>query len=50
MVMTLQQPFIENRLWYSFCPREWKQGTFRSLVQRAYIICSSLHLLKEELK
>ena len=36
--------------WYSFCPREWKQGTFRSLVQRAYIICSSSHLLKEELK
>ena len=36
--------------WSSFCPREWKQGTFRSLVQRAYIICSSLHLLKEELK
>ena len=36
--------------WSSFCPREWKQGTFRSLVQRAYIICSSSHLLKEELK
>ena len=36
--------------WYSFCPREWKRGTFRSLVQRAYIICSSLYLLKEELK
>ena len=36
--------------WYSFCPREWKRGTFRSLVQRAYIICSSSHLLKEELK
>ena len=36
--------------WYSFCPREWKRGTFRSLVQQAYIICSSSHLLKEELK
>ena len=36
--------------WYSFCPREWQQGTFRSLVQRAIIICSSSHLLKEELK
>ena len=36
--------------WYSFCPREWKRGTFRSLVQQAYIICSSLHLLKQELK
>ena len=36
--------------WYSFCPKEWKRGTFRSLVQRAYIICSSSHLLKEELK
>ena len=36
--------------WYSFCPREWKQETFRSLVQQAYMICSSPHLLKEELK
>ena len=36
--------------WYSFCPREWKRGTSRSLVQRAHIICLSLHLLKEELK
>ena len=36
--------------WYSFCSREWKQGTFKSLVQRAYIICLSSHLLKEELK
>ena len=36
--------------WYSFCPKEWERGTFGSLVQRAYIICSSLHLLKEELK
>ena len=36
--------------WYSFCSREWKQGTFRSLVQRAYISCLSSHLLKEELK
>ena len=26
--------------WYSFCPRERKRGTFRSLVQRASIICS----------
>ena len=34
---------------YSFSPKEWKQGTFRSLAQRAYIICSSSHLLKEEL-
>ena len=36
--------------WYSFCPREWKRGTLRSLAQRAYIICSSSHLLKEESK
>ena len=34
---------------YSFCPREWKRGTFRSLVQLASTICSSLHLLKKEL-
>ena len=37
-------------IWYSFCPMERKRGTFRSLVQRAFIICSSSHLLKEELK
>ena len=36
--------------WHSFCPREWKRRTFKSLVQQAYIICSSSHLLKEELK
>ena len=36
--------------WYSFGPKEWKRGTFRSLVQQVYIICSSSHLLKEELK
>ena len=36
--------------WYSFCPRQWKRGTFSSLVQRVYITCSSLHLLKKELK
>ena len=35
---------------YSFCPRERKRETFRSFVQRAYIICSSSHLLQEELK
>ena len=35
---------------YSFCPREWKRRAFRYLAQRAYIICSSSHLLKEELK
>ena len=29
--------------WYSFGPREWEQGTLRSLAQRAYIICSSSH-------
>ena len=36
--------------WYPFCPRECEQGTFRFLVQRAYIIFSSSHLLKKELK
>ena len=36
--------------WYSFCPSESKRRTFRYLLQRAYIICSSSHLLKEELK
>ena len=36
--------------WYSFCPKEWKRGTLRSMVELAYITCSSSHLLKEELK
>ena len=36
--------------WYSFCSGEWKRGTFRYLVQRVYITCSSSHLVKEELK
>ena len=39
-----------NLNWYSFCPREWKRWTFRSLVQRVYIISSSWHFLKEEIK
>ena len=36
--------------WCSFCPREWKRRPLTSLVQRGYVICSSLHLLKEESK
>ena len=36
--------------WYSFCPRGWKREAFRSLVQQFNIICSSSHLLKQELK
>ena len=36
--------------WYSFCPGEWKRETLPFLVQGAYIIFSSSHLLKEELK
>ena len=41
---------IITTIYRNFCPWEWKRGTFRSLVQQAYIICSSSHLLKEELK
>ena len=57
MVMTLFITIVHRKVtnnvylnWCSFCSREWKQGTFRSLVQWAYIMCSSSHLLKEELK
>ena len=53
IIITVYRKVTNNDVylnWYSFCPRESKRGTFRSLVQRAYIICSSLYLLKEELK
>ena len=53
IIITVYRKVTNNDVYlnrYSFCLREWKEGTFRSLVQQAYIISSSLHLLKEELK
>ena len=34
--------------WNSFFPQSWKQGTLKSLVQRAHLICSAEDLLKTE--
>ena len=36
--------------WESFSPISWKRGTLKSLVSRAYMICSNQSLLENELK
>ena len=37
--------------WNAFAPDAWKRGTFKTLVQRAYIIvCSTNELLQKQLK
>ena len=35
--------------WAAFVPVSWKRGTLRTLVQRAYLVCSTETYLKEEL-
>ena len=35
--------------WNAFAPVSWKRGTLRTLVQRAYLVCSTETYLKEEL-
>ena len=35
--------------WNAFTPASWKRGTLRTLVQRAYLVCSTETYLKEEL-
>ena len=35
--------------WESFSPNNWKWGTLKTLVSRAYDICSTEKYLKEEL-
>ena len=35
--------------WNTFAPISWKRGTLRTLVQRAYLVCSTETYLKEEL-
>ena len=35
--------------WNAFAPVSWKRGTLRTLVQRAYFVCSTESYLKEEL-
>ena len=35
--------------WFSFAPNTWKRGTLKSLVCRAYNICSTEYLLRNEL-
>ena len=36
--------------WDSFAPKNWKHSTLRSILTRAYKICSTKELLDEELK
>ena len=36
--------------WHSFAPKTWKIGTLKSLIERAFLICSTEELLNEELK
>ena len=36
--------------WNSFIPISWKRGTLKSLISRAYIVCSSETLLEKEFK
>ena len=35
--------------WNAFAPVSWKRDTLRTLVQRAYLVCSTETYLKEEL-
>ena len=35
--------------WNTFAPASWKRRTSRTLVQRAYLVCSTETYLKEEL-
>ena len=36
--------------WHYFAPKTWKMGTLKSLIERAFLICSTEELLNEELK
>ena len=36
--------------WNSFTPVSWKRGTLKSLISRAYMVCSNKTLLEKELK
>ena len=38
------------QFWNNFASISWKRGTFRILVNRAYIICSDNNYLQQELK
>ena len=35
--------------WKSFAPSSWKRGTLKTLVDRAYLICSNITLRKKEI-
>ena len=35
--------------WDAFAPVSWKRGTLRTLINRAYLICSNKELLHKEL-
>ena len=49
---TVYQKDTHNGLylhWDAFAPVSWKQGTLRTLVNRAYLVCSNKELLHKEL-
>ena len=33
----------------SFSPKSWKRGTLKTVIKRAYVICSTTYLLRKEL-
>ena len=36
--------------WNSFAPTSWKRGTLKTLIDRAYLVCSSPELRKQEIQ
>ena len=36
--------------WNSFAPTSWKRGTLKTLIDRAYLVCSSPELWKKEIQ
>ena len=53
IVTTLFRKLTNNEIylnWNVFAPDTWKRGILKTLVERAYIVCSTNELLPEELK
>ena len=51
IVTTVYRKATTNDLclnWNSFAPTNWKRGTLKTLIDRAYLICSSPELQKQE--
>ena len=53
IVTTVYRKTTTNDLylnWNSFAPTSWKRGTLKTLIDCAYLICSSPELLKQEIQ